>query len=475
MSEPLDCVVVGAGLAGLACAGELVRRGRRVRVLEAADRVGGRVATDTVEGFRIDRGFQVYNDAYPEGRRQLDLEALALGRFEPGALIASGGRLLPVSDPWRRPLAAVGSLLSGAVGVGDALRTARLRGDAIRGLRSGAVDPAALPRGGERTTREELAARGFSEGFVRRFFVPFFGGVFLERSLDTAAAVFLFDFAMFSLGRACLPAGGMDAIPRHLASGLPAGAVRLGARVRGVEPGRVTLDDGSLLLARDVVVATDGPAAGRLLPEGLRGGLGGRTWKDALLVAFAAARSPLAARTLVVSADDAGPIDNVTVPSDVAAGYAPPGRSLGLGARGLRVRRRGRRREAAGGGLVWQAGRDLAASRHHRGSPGAAGRVAGGAAGPRHRAAARGRPLDLRRPLRRGLDQRRPGERPNLRRGRRRVRVAGAAVRRRCADPVAPSSIAGEGRVLIAICRCGFSSYNRLKQLFKKQLFKTAL
>jgi len=328
MSEPLDCVVVGAGLAGLACAGELVRRGRRVRVLEAADRVGGRVATDTVEGFRIDRGFQVYNDAYPEGRRQLDLEALALGRFEPGALIASGGRLLPVSDPWRRPLAAVGSLLSGAVGVGDALRTARLRGDAIRGLRSGAVDPAALPRGGERTTREELAARGFSEGFVRRFFVPFFGGVFLERSLDTAAAVFLFDFAMFSLGRACLPAGGMDAIPRPLATGLPAGAVRLGARVRGVEPGRVTLDDGSLLLARDVVVATDGPAAGRLLPEGLRGGLGGRTWKDALLVAFAAARSPLAARTLVVSADDAGPIDNVTVPSDVAAGYAPPGRSL---------------------------------------------------------------------------------------------------------------------------------------------------
>lgn len=328
MTEPLDCVIVGAGLTGLACAGELVRRGRRVLVLEAADRPGGRVATDTVEGFRIDRGFQVYNDAYPEGRRQLDLDALALGRFEPGALIASGGRLLRVSDPWRRPLAAVGSLLSGAVGVGDALRTARLRGDAIRGMRSGAVDPQAVPRDPERTTREELAARGFSEAFVARFFVPFFGGVFLERSLDTAAAVFLFDFAMFSLGRACLPAGGMDAMPRQLAARLPEGSVRLGTRVRGVEPGRVTLDEGGILVARDVIVATEGPAAGRILPESLRGSLADRTWKGTRLVAFAADRSPLVSKTLVVNADPDGPIDNLTVPSDVAAGYAPQGRSL---------------------------------------------------------------------------------------------------------------------------------------------------
>ena len=84
-----DTIVIGAGLAGLACARELVRAGRQVLVVEAADRVGGRVATDTVDGFRIDRGFQVYLDAYPEGRRQLDLAALGLGCFEPGALVAA--------------------------------------------------------------------------------------------------------------------------------------------------------------------------------------------------------------------------------------------------------------------------------------------------------------------------------------------------------------------------------------------------
>jgi phytoene dehydrogenase-like protein len=322
-----DCIIVGAGLAGLACGRELVRAGRRVIVLEAADRVGGRVATDTVDGFRIDRGFQVYNDAYPEGRRQLDLAALALGRFEPGALVAHGGRLRRVADPWRRPLAAVGALLDGTIGIGDGLRTARLRSAALGELARGRLDPDAPAAGDDRSTREELLARGFSDGFIRRFFVPFFGGVFLERALDTSADVFRFDFAMFARGSASLPRGGMDAIPRQLAAALPAGAVRLNTRAERVEPGRVLVSGGETLTADAVIVAAEGTAAARLLPPEHRGELAARRWKGTRLVAFAADRSPLPRPTLVVNADG-GPVDNLTVPSDVVSGYAPPGQSL---------------------------------------------------------------------------------------------------------------------------------------------------
>ncbi len=324
----VDAIVVGAGLAGLACGRELVRSGRKVLVLEAADRVGGRLATDTVEGFRIDRGFQVYNDAYPEGRRQLDLKALGLGAFESGALVAEGGRLRRVSDPWRRPLAAVGSLLDGSVGIVDGLRTARLRHDAIAAFRARKLDPDAAAAGDERTTRQELDARGFSAAFIRRFFVPFFGGVFLERPLDTAAGVFLFDFAMFSLGRACLPRGGMDAIPRQLAASLPAGSVRLNCPVRRVEPGRVVLGDGTVLDAAQVVVAVDVTAAAAMMPEGMLGAWASRGTKGTSMAAFVASQSPLRTPTLVVNAEATGPIDNLTVPSDVAADYAPPGSSL---------------------------------------------------------------------------------------------------------------------------------------------------
>ena len=324
----VDCIIVGAGLAGLACARELVHAGRRVHVVEAADRVGGRVATDTIDGFRIDRGFQVYLDAYPEGRRQLDLAALGLGCFEPGALVAEGGRLRRVSDPWRRPLAAVLSVLNGDVGIADGLRTARLRGDCIRVARTANADPSRPSPAAERSTREELVARGFSEAFIRLFFEPFFGGVFLERHLDTSAAVFQFTFAMFAMGRACLPRGGMEAIPKQLAAGLPAGTIELSAPARQVEPGRVVLADGRALVARSVVVATEGGAAAGLLPDEHHAWLASRAFKSTRMVAFAATRSPLSSPTVVVSAEVGGPIDNLTVPSDVVGGYAPPGAAV---------------------------------------------------------------------------------------------------------------------------------------------------
>ena len=79
--ENVDCIVVGAGLSGLACAQTLLQASKSVLVLESSDAPGGRVATDTIEGFQIDRGFQVYLDSYAEGQRFLDYASLNFGAF----------------------------------------------------------------------------------------------------------------------------------------------------------------------------------------------------------------------------------------------------------------------------------------------------------------------------------------------------------------------------------------------------------
>ena len=96
MNSP-DVVIVGAGLAGLCCARRLAQCGVSFQVVEASDGVGGRVRTDIVEGFRLDRGFQLYLPSYPEGTRVLDYDALDLKHFTPGARIWHRGRFGPVT------------------------------------------------------------------------------------------------------------------------------------------------------------------------------------------------------------------------------------------------------------------------------------------------------------------------------------------------------------------------------------------
>ena len=101
IASELDVIVIGAGLSGLACARDLVGAGLRVRVLDAADAPGGRVRTDVIDGFRLDRGFQVLLMEYPEARRVLNYGDLALKTLAPGALVRHGGKFHRFADPFR--------------------------------------------------------------------------------------------------------------------------------------------------------------------------------------------------------------------------------------------------------------------------------------------------------------------------------------------------------------------------------------
>lgn len=124
MDVDADVVVVGAGLAGLSCARVLHDAGATVAVLEAGDGVGGRVRTDLVDGFRLDRGFQILLTAYPEVARQLDVDALDLKAFDPGSLVWTGTSFDRVADPLRQPRSVLSSIAADVGGLRDKARGA---------------------------------------------------------------------------------------------------------------------------------------------------------------------------------------------------------------------------------------------------------------------------------------------------------------------------------------------------------------
>lgn len=312
MSEA-DVLIVGAGLAGLACARELHRRGVRVRVLEASDGVGGRVRTDSVDGFRLDRGFQIYLTGYEEGRRALDLAALDLKPFARGALVRNGGRFHRVADPRSAPFAALRSLFNPIGSVADKLKLLRLYRAA----------KAARP-GPDVSTRDALAAAGIGPRLAERLFRPFLGGVFLERDLSTSARFFNFVFRAFAAGPGAVPALGMQAIPDQLAAALPAGAVRLNAPVAVVRDSGLTLVSGETLSAKAVVVATEGPAAARLLGGAVRDPGSNGT----VTLYYSADEPPVREPILVLDGEGRGPVNNLVVMSNAAPAYAPPNKAL---------------------------------------------------------------------------------------------------------------------------------------------------
>lgn len=304
----VDVVVVGAGLAGLACARHLQAAGLEVQVREAGDAVGGRVRTDLVDGMLLDRGFQVHNTAYPEARKVLDQDALELRAFESGALVRVGDRLHRVGDPRRRPTWALDSLRAPIGSLKDKALIPLVAG------RSALARPADLLSAPETTTLELLRARGFSEQMIDRFFRPFLSGVFLETDLTTSSHFFDMVWRSFAKGTQCVPAAGMGAIPAQLAQGLD---VRLGAEVTDVA---AHLADGTTCKA--VVVATGPHAAADLLP-----GLDVPRVNSVTTLYHLAPEAPVSERAIVLDGEGSGPVANTVVLTNSAPTYAP-GRHL---------------------------------------------------------------------------------------------------------------------------------------------------
>lgn len=323
MPETVDVAVIGAGLAGLVAARDLTERGRDVVVFEAADGVGGRVRSDVIDGFILDRGFQVLLTAYPAAKRRFDYAALDLQAFAPGVRIHVGGNAHRIGDPYREFSSVFATLTAPVFSMNDLTRLMFWRRAVTR-----PSGPTVAARG-QGTTRALLEALHFSPRSVERFFVPFLSGVFFDDALETSSRLTELVFRCFFTGDVALPAAGMGALPAQLAA--PLGTqVRLNTPVAALtETDRhvaVRFAGGDTVHAEQVIVATDPPAANALLDGTLLGDV--PPGRAATTVYFVADEAPTVARTLDLGVAAEGPITTCAVVNNIAPSYAPDGRAL---------------------------------------------------------------------------------------------------------------------------------------------------
>ncbi|MEU9985572.1 NAD(P)/FAD-dependent oxidoreductase [Streptomyces sp. NPDC048045] len=342
MLEPayqVDVVIVGAGTAGLSAAHRLTSAGVTTAVLEAAPYVGGRMSTEKVDGFRLDRIGQLLSTSYPELRRTPGLGSLTLRRFAPGVLLHRDGRTHRAGAP------AVGGSTRGALHMVRALASAP-RSSAATTSRSGApvggaVDQARLGTAlgriastpverllarPELPAAQALAARGVPARTIDGFLRPLLAALLCDPELTTSSRCADLALHSFASGRLCVPEGGAEVLPEQLARALPAGTVHTGVRVTSVSTTSVTTAEHGQIRCRAVLLATDARAAAELLP-GLRVPdfhpvtVVHHTTDDPSAV-FAAGTS------LLLDADRGGPVAHTAVLSTVDPSRAPAGRVL---------------------------------------------------------------------------------------------------------------------------------------------------
>ena len=330
-------VIVGAGVAGMACALELKERGIPFTVVESAPEPGGRVRTDEVDGFLLDHGFQIFLTSYPEAQRLLDYKQLDLQPFYAGADVRFNGTFHRVADPFRHPVDALRSLSAEhPIGsVFDKLLVGILRLQSLVGSVDDLYARPDVPIAA-RLQEDVFFGAAFSTEMLDRFWRPFLGGIFFDTKLRTTARELDFVMRMLALGENCLPAKGIGAVSKYMAGLLPPGSLRLSTPAASVaaDGSSVRLANGETLKAAAVVVATDGQVARSLLEGVADLGPAGEPKKTMCLYFAIDGAPPQTAPILFLNGDgvadceDLPIVNNMCFPSAVAPSYAPAGKSL---------------------------------------------------------------------------------------------------------------------------------------------------
>ncbi|MEU6896258.1 FAD-dependent oxidoreductase [Streptomyces sp. NPDC046557] len=305
-----DVVIVGAGVSGLAAAHHLIAQGVTVTVLESADDPGGRMATESVDGFRVDRVGQLLNTAYTEPARTPGLEALTLRTFAPGVLVHGADG--------RRQRA--GALTPARALAGGSLDQARLSAALARLAAQPEERLLARP---ERTAHAALTSRGLPPRTLAGVVRPLLATLLRDPELTTSSRVADLALRGFARGRFAVPEGGAATLPTLLAAALPPGTVRTGVRVRSVATNLVTTERHGEFGCRSAVLATGARAAAELLP-----GLRVPDFHEVTVLHHATPTALPWDGSLLLDTDPKWPVAHTTVMSAVDPTRAPAGRGL---------------------------------------------------------------------------------------------------------------------------------------------------
>ena len=252
MSSPLashtDIIILGAGPAGLACALKCQQLGREYLLIEGSNRIGGRLGSLYEDGYIFDLGFQVYNSAYVNTNRLLDLDELNLKYFKPGAAVHYGNSFQIVSDPLRDISKVFSTIFSNITTVSDKLKILSLKNSLSNyNIKEDKTD--------DITTLRFLKQYGFSEKMIDNFFIPFFSGIFHEKTLDTSSKFFKYVFSNFNNGLASLPEKGMQVIPEQLMSKIDIERVMMEKTAINLDDGnKVIFDDGDIIKGENIIL-----------------------------------------------------------------------------------------------------------------------------------------------------------------------------------------------------------------------------
>ncbi|MEV3931828.1 MULTISPECIES: NAD(P)/FAD-dependent oxidoreductase [unclassified Streptomyces] len=322
-ADHADVVIIGAGIAGLSAAHQLIGAGVDVSVLEAAAHVGGRMATDDVDGFRLDHLGPLLSSACPELGITPGLEGLVLRDFAPGVLVHSGGRQYRAGDvrSTRGALRAVRSRPSAPrAPLGGAIEQARLGAWLARLATTPESRILARP---DRAAHEALSARGLSSRAVGGFLRPLLSALLGDPGLTTSSRMADLTLREYARGRLCVPSGGSATLPELLAAALPPGTVRTGVHVTAADITCVRTKEHGELACRSLLLATGAGAAGELLP-----GLRMPAFHPVTVLHHTAPEAPSTGARLLLDADRTGPVAHTAVMSEVDPSRAPAGRAL---------------------------------------------------------------------------------------------------------------------------------------------------